>query len=563
MPRIPTYQDQSAPGPQGGGLGVRAPEINIPGFSQRPMSGGLRQVPMDLAQAPVPIVNPSALTQGMQSDVDSFAYLSRAFDTVSHIGQMVGRAREQAVHTQQTATLNKATAQSSKALNSWMIEYAERQDYQTFDEEYRGRVKELREQAVQGLEGAYKQKFLASFDTDVLHNYAKLRSRVRKMATDDALASSAQLEQQEKEQLILDPSPAARDRIQDRNAARQDQLAQLGLITKQKAVEKKQEFAASRAEVEIREMINENPEKMAEAIANPSENVNIAKRLSFMTPSKRAALFNEAQSEYRQRLNDLERAESQRDRMRRREQDANVSEYLKMARERKLTLPILDKAVEDRKIDRGDYAFLRARALEVFPPNPALKQEVHTAILSKEWDGGLKGIAWLNLPVEDVLSLQNTYRQVQKADDISNTPAYKMAMTRIEQTIAPSGPGAILDTAEGARLADASREFDERVRQGEDIKKVEDDIKDRYRVEQVDIGRYPKPRYGNKPDITNSSLPEIFNDLANIKRKTEQALKAGNITQQDYRREILNLKGIAEAAEREASRQKNTSKVRR
>jgi hypothetical protein len=94
------------------------------------------------------------------------------------------------------------------------------------------------------------------------------------------------------------------------------------------------------------------------------------------------------------------------------------------------------------------------------------------------------------------------------------------------------------DTSELPRIEMAKDEFDKRVRKGEPILDVRNDIVKRYRPEPLSVDAFPRPVYGSRDNPA-----EAF-------RLTEQAFRENRIDYDTYRREILNLRQIQETLDR-------------
>jgi hypothetical protein len=120
-------------------------------------------------------------------------------------------------------------------------------------------------------------------------------------------------------------------------------------------------------------------------------------------------------------------------------------------------------------------------------------------------------------------------KTTSKEKDISKSPEYKDAETHIKNMLKTTGILDKWDPAELPRTEHALDEFDARVRAGEPIRQVRDDIVMRYRPSLPTMEELPRPLFGSKDDLSWAF------------KRTEQAYEAGEIDTQTYRREMINL----------------------
>jgi len=128
-------------------------------------------------------------------------------------------------------------------------------------------------------------------------------------------------------------------------------------------------------------------------------------------------------------------------------------------------------------------------------------------------------------------------------NDISKKPEYKDAEKYIENKLKTTGLMDKFDTSELPRIQNALDEFDQRVRSGEDIRQVRDEIVFRYRPTKEKAAELPRPLFGSKTDLKDAYL------------NTTNAYNAGKIKYETYKREVLNIHRLLVIQDRDAESQ--------
>ena len=142
------------------------------------------------------------------------------------------------------------------------------------------------------------------------------------------------------------------------------------------------------------------------------------------------------------------------------------------------------------------------------------------------------------ITAKTAITYMNKLKQTRKEDDISKTFPYKEARAFIKANLKTTGAMGRFDKSELPRIANAWDEFDRRVREGEDIRQVRDDIVQRYRPSPESADVLPKPLYGTKQDLKGAY------------EKTREAYANRQIPYAVYRRELLNIRRLLDIQER-------------
>jgi hypothetical protein len=223
--------------------------------------------------------------------------------------------------------------------------------------------------------------------------------------------------------------------------------------------------------------------------------------------------------------------------------EGNAMQLSVFAMQGKLTKPQLIEAGRMRLIDQSDMFQINnlIEKTEGGEDDPATRLDLFSRIM----DGTVKprdifARVGQGLSTKTAESFLEKLKTVAREDDPSRNPIYKDAKAYIDGTLTQVGMFDF-NKDQQPRKERAFDEFDKRVRAGEDILTVRDDVVRRYRPLDLSAEQLPKPLYGSKGDPVNAF------------KKTKSAYEAGQISRDTYEREIKNLDALLSIQDRDNS----------
>ena len=184
----------------------------------------------------------------------------------------------------------------------------------------------------------------------------------------------------------------------------------------------------------------------------------------------------------------------------------------------------LEAARKTRVLDASGYnALRRAVSNEEGSDNPSIALELQDKILSGHGNRDeILRFVGNGISHKTAGDLLQKLRTVNSADDISKTPVYKDAHDFIKAQLTTTGPLEAISQDDESRRAYAVREYDARVRAGEDAWAVADDVVLRGKKQAAGASFYLKPRFLDGPASDLSELDKA-------EQLTVEKFKAGEL----------------------------------
>ena len=169
------------------------------------------------------------------------------------------------------------------------------------------------------------------------------------------------------------------------------------------------------------------------------------------------------------------------------------------------------------------HFYQRVAGPETDPEQTGLRED----ILEAYSRGGLNG--------KQVKGLLNQIRPRQEPDDLSQGREYKQALKILKAELAVPGETGSL------RFGQALEELNQRVRRGEDLKTVLNEVKERYHPIKDVAKSLQKPRFGSMTDPREAY------------QQTYLAYKEGRLTEKQFHEEAVKISRNARVMERLAT----------
>jgi len=455
---------------------------------------------------------------------------------------------------EQVTALSNAQTDLIQQMAGFENEIKDRTDYENFEPEFDKRVQELKKHySKQISDRDVLQAFRLDFERQVLRTRVAIRQVARKQSVDKGRADFADNYNVYDEIIKTD-----RDydrRLEALNSAKilVARNVDAGYISRQEGVDRinvlnqSAKKAARHSEL-IRAMhdLRADPGKFDPAgysLITDDERIKL---------SDHADRLNEARQKEALRKRDRVRQEAEKELKDRREKNAmslTVSAIQGALSEDEL----IDQA-RRREITRSDFLSIK-KIMDVDPSEAKDDELVRLSLTDDIYEG--KGSrdaisnAYLTGKITGKTAENLLGKLHQEAGDegITKNPEYKEAVTHIKNNLKTTGIMDKFDTTELPRIENALDEFRTRIRKGEPIVAVRDDIVRRYRPKPLTAGAYPRPLYGDKQDIGAAF------------RRTQQAYENKEIDFATYRREVWNLKRLQDIQDRTDRDTRETGKV--
>lgn len=422
-------------------------------------------------------------------------------------------------------------------------------NYAGFAGAYKTQIEAVRDKVAATLSGRTRESFLASANLDVARGYALAQGKAQKTEIDVGRATVNSLADANMKAILNAPDEATRAALM---RATNDAIATAqgkNYLSAQEAEKARRGFAESYAKGRVSTMV---PAAQVNAL---SQGMTVNKDgsrtfaptnsyIDFLPPDVRSELLDTAKT---QSYLDQERADRIADRQRKRAQEDAASTLAVRIMQGEAKAADLTTALASRTIGREQFNSLLGalRTEEQGVDDPNVEIDLRTDIINGNAAQSdiLRARSSGALTPETTAELLTLHDQVARRGGPLASDAAKRALQYVDDTVGGvRGPFAILDFDSSTRVANAKREYTQRVLAEEDPWAVADDIVRRYRPQPPALTSFPRPQFltGRIDDIAA---------LAAAEAATVRAYEAQRIDKSTASRELRNIRAMIEAVQ--------------
>ena len=469
---------------------------------------------------------------GVQASAGAFgADIGNAAQDAGAALRQAGQVAGEFHRAEQAQRLSAVTAQAAARLKEIEFQFEQDPDYATYERRYNEAADAILAEAEKELgSGTVFQAFQSEFATSRLNIGFNVRRLARKRQVD---AGNAQLVRNLDRYADLYARSTNELEQQDiRNKALLDlaDAAEVGLISQEERAKRELAWENGSEAVLVRRTIQEDPE-LAEAMLTDPESFRNLSEDTRVALSRQASARAETMRKERIRL--LEKAERDADKARTDAQEREFGRLFGAVLEDAVTDRDLDQALAERRINGSQFARLRTTLESEAEPSDdpnvllAMYEDLDDGLLTKER---------VLTAFSNGLITRERATELRNAIDRGVNEVQKNARRFVREHVGGvTGPMAVLDAQSSIRVANAEREFFERVAANEDPWEVADSVVSRYRRVEPNLTALPRPLFV-------SGDPDTLEGIEASMKRTVEAFENQQIDEETFRKEADILK---------------------
>jgi hypothetical protein len=461
-------------------------------------------------------------------------------EVASDSGQILAKTAQSFKEAEDASILATATTDAKRKLKELEFQFEADTDFSTVSERFDKRSEEIKAEIANKV-GSAKARgaFLNAFENSRFASEFAVRSKARERQVQFGQGQLTRNLDTLAGLMAQADNDLDRDDIKRKAILMLENAMQTGLIKADDQAKMELGFLSRAETVRAREDLQRNPGQFAQDILDPAKYPDIDEQ-------RRQVLSEQAdrkvEAVQRERIRRSEKAERDQEKAVKSAQEAREAELRVSAMKGDLTEDQLTDALTNRDIDAAQFdrslRFLRHENSGVDDPQIALDLRLGIQQGTKTSADVMANKQ--NLTQETTQGLLDLADQVVRRDGPLARGDVKREADRIDQTIGGvRGPLAILDSAASERVANAMREYQDRVLKEESPREVADDVIERYRQAPITLGSLGRPQFWQ--GTTAGDKAGLSARLADAQKRTIEASQSGQIAPVILRRELQRL----------------------